>query len=137
MRSLIGRGLLMVIGGFAVVAISFFATMQILDSWLAPHDPNASVIHVVEATYGFACKDFVPPFGKPNMVKLGNVTAASQVDLLVRRRRGADRRPGRRLRQGLRRQLALLQRPEGPSVLSATGGARPIGAAQLSGTLEF
>jgi hypothetical protein len=36
MRSSIGRVLLMVIGGFAVVAISFFATMQILDYWLTP-----------------------------------------------------------------------------------------------------
>ena len=41
MRSSIGRVLLMVIGGFAVVAISFFATMQILDYWLTPQDPNA------------------------------------------------------------------------------------------------
>ena len=52
MRSSSGRVLLMVIGGFAVVAISFFATMQILDYWLTPQDPNANVIHVVEATYG-------------------------------------------------------------------------------------
>jgi hypothetical protein len=76
MRSLIGRGLLMVIGGFAVVAISFFATMQILDYWLAPEDPNANVIHVVDATYGLACKDFAPPSGRPNLVKIGNATAA-------------------------------------------------------------
>jgi hypothetical protein len=76
MRSSIGRGLLMVIGGFAVVAISFFATMQILDYWLTPQDPNASVIHVVDATYGLACKDFVPPSGHANLVKVGNVTAA-------------------------------------------------------------
>ena len=75
MRSSIGRVLLMVIGGFAVVAISFFATMQILDYWLTPQDPNASVIHVVDATYGLACKDFVPPSGKPNLVRVGNFTA--------------------------------------------------------------
>ena len=76
MRSSIGRVLLMVFGGFAVVAISFFATMQILDYWLTPPDPNASVIHVVDATYGLACKDFVPPPGHANLVKVGNVTAA-------------------------------------------------------------
>jgi hypothetical protein len=76
MRSSIGRVLLMVIGGFAVVAISFFATMQILDSWLAPQDPNASVIHVVDATYGPVCKDFAPPSGRPNLVKVGNFSAA-------------------------------------------------------------
>ena len=50
--------LLRVFGGIAVVAISFFATMQILDYWLTPQDPNASVIHVVDATYGLACKRF-------------------------------------------------------------------------------
>jgi hypothetical protein len=71
-----GRVLLMVFGGFAVVAISFFATMQILDYWLTPQDPTASVIHVVDATYGLACKDFVPTAGRPNLVQVGNVTAA-------------------------------------------------------------
>ena len=76
MRSSIGRVLLMVFGGFAVVAISFFATMQVLDYWLTPPDPNASVIHVVDATYGLACKDFVPPPGHANQVKVGNTTAA-------------------------------------------------------------
>jgi hypothetical protein len=76
MRSSIGRVLFMVIGGFAVVAISFFATMQILDYWLTPQDPNADVIHVVDATYGLACKDFVPPSGQPNLVKVGNASAA-------------------------------------------------------------
>jgi hypothetical protein len=76
MRSSGGRVLLTVIGGFAVVAISFFATMQILDYWLTPPDPNANVIHVVDATYGLACKDFTPPSGRPNLVKIGNVTAA-------------------------------------------------------------
>ena len=76
MGSSIGRVLLMVIGGFAVVAISFFATMQILDYWLTPQDPNASVIHVVDATYGQTCRDFVPPSGRPNLVKVGNFTAA-------------------------------------------------------------
>ena len=76
MRSSVGRVLLMVIGGFAVVAISFFATMQMLDYWLAPPDPNANVIHVVDASYGLACKDFAPTSGRPNQVKIGNVTAA-------------------------------------------------------------
>jgi hypothetical protein len=75
MGSSIGRVLLMMIGGFAVVAISFFATMQILDYWLTPQDPNASVIHVVNATYGQICRDFVSPYGKPNLVKVGNFTA--------------------------------------------------------------
>ena len=33
------------------------------------------MIHVVDATYGQSCKDFVPPSGKPNLVKVGNLTA--------------------------------------------------------------
>jgi hypothetical protein len=76
MRSSAGRILLMVSGGLAVVAISFFATMRLMDYWLTPPDPNASVIHVVEATYGQSCKDFTPPSGHTNQVKAGNATAA-------------------------------------------------------------
>ena len=66
----------MVAGGVVVVAISFFATMRFMDYWLTPPDPNASVIHVVEATYGLSCKDFTPPPGHTNLVKAGNATAA-------------------------------------------------------------
>jgi hypothetical protein len=76
MRSSIGRVLLMVAGGFAVVAISFFATMHFMDNWSTLENPNASVIHVVEATYGQSCKDFTPPPGHANLVKVGNATAA-------------------------------------------------------------
>ena len=76
MRSSAGRIILMVGGGFAVVAISFFVTMQFMEYWLTPADPNASVIHVVEATYGQSCKDFTPPPGHANLVKVGNATAA-------------------------------------------------------------
>jgi hypothetical protein len=50
--------------------------MQVLDYWQTPEDPTSSVIHVVDATYGLACKDFTSPAGKPNLVKVGNVTAA-------------------------------------------------------------
>jgi hypothetical protein len=50
MRLSFGRVLVMVAGGLAVVAISFFATMQFMNYWLTPPDPNASLIHVVEAT---------------------------------------------------------------------------------------
>jgi hypothetical protein len=58
------------------VAISFLVTLRLVDYWLTPPDPNASVIHVAEATYGLSCKDFTPPPGHDNQVKLGNVTAA-------------------------------------------------------------
>jgi hypothetical protein len=50
--------------------------MQILDYWLAPQDPNASVIHVVDATYGQTCQDFLPPSGRTNLAKVGNFAAA-------------------------------------------------------------
>jgi hypothetical protein len=76
MRSSFGRVLVRVAGGLAVVAISFFATMQFMAYWLTPPDPNASVIHIVEATYGQSCKDFTPPPGHTNLVKAGNATAA-------------------------------------------------------------
>jgi hypothetical protein len=76
MRSSVGRVVVMVAGGLAVVAISFFATMQFMNYWLTPPDPNATVIHVVEATYGLSCKDFTPPPGHANLVKIGNATAA-------------------------------------------------------------
>jgi hypothetical protein len=76
MRSSIGRILLWVLGGLAVVATSFFVTLNLLDYWLAPTDPNAAVIHVVEATYGLSCKDFTPPAPRSNLVKAGNATSA-------------------------------------------------------------
>ena len=76
MPSSAGRVLIIVAGGLAVVAISFFGTMEFMDYWLTPPDPNASVIHVVEATYGQSCKDFTPPPGHTNLVKAGNATAA-------------------------------------------------------------
>ena len=63
-------------GGVIVVATSFFATMQLLDYWLTPSDPNESAIHVVEATYGLSCKDFAEELPRVNRVKLGNATKA-------------------------------------------------------------
>ena len=71
-----GRILSRVLGALLVVATSFFVTMKLLDYWLTPPDPNASVIHVVAGTYGDVCKNFVPPPGHANTAKFGNVTAA-------------------------------------------------------------
>jgi len=76
MPSYVGRILVVILGGVAVVAISFFATMLLMDDWLRPSDPTASVIHVVEATYGQSCRDFTPPSGHTNSVKAGNATTA-------------------------------------------------------------
>jgi hypothetical protein len=75
MGSSIGRILLWIIGGLVVVAASFFVTLQVLDYWPTPQDPNANVIHVVEATYGASCKDFTPQPPHTNTVKTGNASA--------------------------------------------------------------
>jgi hypothetical protein len=56
--------------------VSFFVTLNLLDYWLTPADPNGAVIHVVEATYGQSCKDFTPPPPHTNLVKAGNATVA-------------------------------------------------------------
>ena len=76
MRSAIGRILLWIVGGIAVIAVSFFVTLNLLDYWLTPVDPVAAAIHVVEATYGQSCKDFTPEPPHVNLVKAGNATAA-------------------------------------------------------------
>src|SRR5581483_128989 len=63
----------------AVMAASSWLTLQALDYFDAPSTRVASDggrIAVVEATYGFNCKDFqVPPPGA-NTVRAGNATAA-------------------------------------------------------------
>jgi hypothetical protein len=76
MRSTVGRVLIALFGGFAVVAASFGGAMAILHYGLAPHDPDASVIHVVQATYGDNCRNYVTPAQFPNWARPGNVTAA-------------------------------------------------------------
>jgi hypothetical protein len=63
-------------GGVMVVAACFWSTRAILHYWSAPTDPNADVIHVVEATYGDNCQTFVTPDRYPNFAKPGNASAA-------------------------------------------------------------
>lgn len=76
MRSSIGRILLWLVAALAVVTVSFAVTLQVLNYWLAPQDPNTNVIHVAEATYGASCKSFTPETPRTNLVKDGNATAA-------------------------------------------------------------
>ena len=76
MRSSAVRILFIAIACLGVVAISFFVTLSLMDYWPTPPDPNASVIHVAEATYGLSCKDFTPPLGHANQVEIGNATSA-------------------------------------------------------------
>ncbi len=76
MRSAVGRILLQLTGGLAVVAGSFWITLKVLGYSSMALDPNAAVIHVIEATYGKNCQNFVPRSGRANLVKPGNATAA-------------------------------------------------------------
>ncbi len=68
--------MLKLVGGAAIVAGSFFATLQIINYLSLPADPNADVIHVAAATYGMNCNGFKMPSGAIADVKTGNVTAA-------------------------------------------------------------
>ena len=70
-----GRILFKVIGGLAVVLASFWLSLQIMDYWSLP--PNASEIHILEATYGLNCRNFAVPTGQVNRVKPGNATGAA------------------------------------------------------------
>jgi hypothetical protein len=62
--------------GAAVLLGSFWLTLEILDYWTAPDDPDADLIAVTEATYGMNCRGGVARSGQPNEVKAGNATAA-------------------------------------------------------------
>jgi hypothetical protein len=68
-----GRIIFKVIGGLAVVLASFWISLQIMDYWSLP--PNASEIHILEATYGLNCRTFAVPAGQVNRVKPGNATS--------------------------------------------------------------
>jgi hypothetical protein len=74
LRSPVAGIIIKTAGGIALVATSFWLCLQLFDSWFLP--PNASEIRVLEATYGFNCRDFKPPSGQPNKVGKGNLTAA-------------------------------------------------------------
>jgi len=76
MRSAVGRILLQLTAGLAVVAGTFWITLNILHYSSMPVDPNAAAIHVTEATYGENCQSFVPRPGHTNLAKPGNATAA-------------------------------------------------------------
>ena len=70
------RILMPLAGGIAVVAVSGFGTLAVMRFWPASSDPAAAIIHVVSATYGGNCQDFVTPAQAPNWARPGNVTSA-------------------------------------------------------------
>jgi hypothetical protein len=77
MRLAVDRTLIKLMGGLAVVVVSFWTTTEIVYYWSTPRDLNANVIHITEATYGKSCQSFVPAPGHANLVKPGNATAAA------------------------------------------------------------
>ena len=76
MASTAGRTMLKLTAGTAVLLGSFWLTLEILDYWATPEDPNADLIAVTEATYGMNCRGPVAGSGRVNDVKAGNATAA-------------------------------------------------------------
>src|SRR5262249_46350782 len=68
------RIMLWIAGGVAVVIGSFWVSLQVMDTWFLP--PNASEIRVVEATYGFNCREFGLSAGQEARVKKGNATTS-------------------------------------------------------------
>jgi hypothetical protein len=73
-RRSIGGILLRILGGVAVVVVSFWGSLQLMNEWFPPL--NAGEIRVVEATYGLSCRDFKSPDGRVNTVGKGNATGA-------------------------------------------------------------
>lgn len=76
MPATLGRTLFNIMSALAVVLVSFWLTLRILDYWATPEDPNADLIEVTEATYGMNCQGSAGPGGKVNLVRAGNATAA-------------------------------------------------------------
>jgi hypothetical protein len=64
--------------GLAVLACSFWLTLQVIDDGTQPPrstlPPSAVEIHITEATYGLNCRGFAVPAGQINRVKVGNAT---------------------------------------------------------------
>jgi hypothetical protein len=62
--------MLTVTAGLAVLVGSFWISLQVLDYWATPPDPDADLIKVMEATYGANCR------GLTSDVRAGNATTA-------------------------------------------------------------
>ncbi len=75
MAATTGRTIFWLAAGLAVLAGSFWITLQILDYW-APADPDADLIRVTEATYGMNCRGTAARSGQVSDVKAGNATVA-------------------------------------------------------------
>jgi hypothetical protein len=79
MGSAAGRMLIALTAGLAVVAVSFFATSEIMHHLLPSENVETSLIHIIAATYGKSCQNFVPPGRDANIVRPGNVTTIASL----------------------------------------------------------
>ena len=73
----VNRMLFRTLGVIVAVVGSYVITSQALKLWTISSIPNGDVIHIVEATYGANCKDFVPRPGRANRISGGNMTSAA------------------------------------------------------------
>ena len=73
----VGRVLLQLAAGLAIVVASFGATTAIMHYWSPTQPPHPYRIEIADATYGNNCRNFVTPPGYRNTVRPGNLTAAA------------------------------------------------------------
>jgi hypothetical protein len=76
MQSAVGRIIMMVVGGVAIVAGSFVSTLYLLDRSWPQSGSGENVIHIVEATWGKNCDGFRQASGAVVAIKIGNATAS-------------------------------------------------------------
>jgi hypothetical protein len=75
--TLMGRTLIYLAGGFAIVVVTFFITLKGLEYWSTPSGPDSGPIKVVEATYGADCQGAPSNTGSIITIKPGNATAVA------------------------------------------------------------
>jgi hypothetical protein len=77
MHSVVGRALMRLAAGLAVVVASLVTPAAIANDWSLSRDLNPNHIHITEATFGGNCSDFAPPPGQVNLTKRGNATTVA------------------------------------------------------------
>src|SRR3982074_2869826 len=138
MASTAGRTMLKLTAGTAVLLGSFWLTLEILDYWAAPEDPNADLIAVTEATYGMNCRE---ARGRERSGKRREGRKChgchcrklrrGEKNLFVYRRCEPHRRPGAGLRQGPVDRLAVRCAGDSPPDLCGRGSTRPANLAPV------
>jgi hypothetical protein len=74
-----GRTLIYLAGGFAIVVVTFFVTLRALEYWsaepLTASGPDSDIL-ITSATYGNDCQGAASPAGGTIQIKTGNATTA-------------------------------------------------------------